>query len=101
MTSTGILPEYRRRGLYTAFLKGLLSYLYALGYERITSKHQLNNRAVIIAKLRAGFNILGVDADERWGAQVQLGYFFQDDRRRGFERAFSLYPVDMPVSHQA
>jgi GNAT superfamily N-acetyltransferase len=99
MTSTGILPDYRRRGLYTAFLKGYLSYLYALGYERVTSKHQLNNRAVVIAKLRAGFNILGVDADERWGAQVQLAYFFHDDRRLGFERAFSLYPSDKPVYH--
>ena len=100
MTSTGILAEYRRRGLYTAFLDGFLSYLYALGYERVISTHQLNNRAVIIAKLRAGFNILGVDVDERWGAQVRLGYFFHDDRRHGFERAFSLYPADMPVSHQ-
>jgi GNAT superfamily N-acetyltransferase len=90
MTNSAILPAYRRRGIYTAFLMHLLTYLAALGYERVTSKHQTNNRAVIIAKLRAGFNILGVDLDERWGAQVELGYFFHSDRQRGYERAFAL-----------
>ncbi len=92
MTSTGILPEYRRRGIYTAFLKRLLSYLAALGYERVTSNHQTNNAPVIIAKLKAGFVILGVNLDERWGAQVELACFFHDDRRRGYTRAFALQP---------
>jgi hypothetical protein len=99
MTSTGVLAAYRRKGIYTAFLKGFLLYLSALGYERITSKHQLNNRPVIIAKLKVGFNIVSVDADERWGAQVGMAYLFHDDRRRGFERAFALYRVETPLRH--
>ena len=99
MTSSGILPEYRRRGIYTAFLKRLLRYLAALGYERVTSKHQTNNAPVIIAKLKAGFVILGVDLDERWGAQVELAYFFHEDRRRGYEKAFALEQWDASVIH--
>jgi RimJ/RimL family protein N-acetyltransferase len=90
MTNTAVLPAYRRRGVYSAFLKQYLRYLGALGYERVTSKHQTNNAPVIIAKLKAGFVITGLDLDERWGAQVGLGYFFHDDRRRGYERAYAL-----------
>mgnify|MGYP000344845735 CR=1 FL=1 len=99
MTNTGILPAYRGRGIYTAFLKHYLSYLDTLGYERVVSNHQTNNRAVIIAKLKTGFNITAVNLDERWGAQVELTYLFDDDRRRGYERAFALEHRDMPVSH--
>lgn len=96
MTNTGILPAYHRQGIYTAFLKRLLAYLHALGYERVTSKHQVNNRAVIIAKMRLGFNIIGVSLDERWGAQVELGFFFHDDRQHGFEQAYSVDSVSRP-----
>lgn len=94
MAYTGILPEYQRHGIYSSFLKLFLPYLHALGYERVTSNHMVNNRAVLIAKLKAGFYITGMVLDERYGAQVSLTYFFYPDRRTGFARAFSLedYP---------
>lgn len=100
MTSTGILPAYRKRGIYGAFLQRLLAYLEALGYERVISNHQTNNRAVLIAKLKAGFNITAVNLDERWGAQVELTYLIHDDRWRGYERAFSLQSWDLPPQSQ-
>ena len=90
MTNSAILPAYRRKGIYSAFLKQLLSYLEVLGYERVLSAHQTNNRAVIIAKLKAGFNITAVTLDERWGAQVELTYLFHEDRQWGYEQAFAL-----------
>ena len=90
MTNTAILSAYRRKGIYSAFLKQLLSYLEVLGYERVLSAHQTNNRAVIIAKLKARFNITAVTLDERWGAQVELTYLFHEDRQHGYEKAFSL-----------
>ncbi len=99
MTSTGLLSEYRQQGIYSGFVRRLLAYLDALGYERVLSNHQTNNRAVIIAKLKLGFNITAVNLDERWGAQVELTYFFAEDRRRGYERAFALEPRPTPVSH--
>lgn len=90
MTNSAILSDYRQRGLYSKFLPQLIAYLTTLGYERITSTHQMNNRAVLIAKMKAGFVMSGVVLDERWSAQVQLTYHVHEDRRRGFERAFSL-----------
>lgn len=90
MVWTVVLPEYRRRGLYTAYLSRLLPYLHDLGYERVTSNHMVNNRPVLIAKLKAGFVITGVVLDERYGAQVSLTAFFYPDRRAGFARAYSL-----------
>lgn len=99
MTNSAILPDYRHCGIYSAFLRHFLAYLSALGYERVVSNHQTNNRAVIIAKMKLGFNITAVNLDERWGAQVELTYLFQDDRRVGYEQAFSLEPRGTPVSH--
>lgn len=99
MTSSGVLPQFQRRGIYSAFVRKLLQYLYAIGYERVVSNHHPNNRVVLIAKLKLGFNVTAVNLDERWGAQVELTYLFHEDRRRGYVRAFSLEERDMPVSH--
>ncbi len=90
MEWSGILPDYRRQGLYSYFLEALIPYLKALGLERITSNHMGNNRPVLIAKLKAGFIITGVTLDERHGMLVWLARFLEPDRERGFERAFSL-----------
>lgn len=92
MAYSGVLPEYQRRGVYSAFLEIFLRYLGALGYERVTSNHMVNNRAVLIAKLKAGFVVSGMVLDERYGAQVALTYFTHADRTEGFVRAFSLEP---------
>jgi RimJ/RimL family protein N-acetyltransferase len=91
MRWSGVLPAYQRRGIYAGFLRVFLPYLHDLGYERATSNHMVNNRAVLIAKLKAGFIITGMVLDERYGAQVTLSYFFYEDRREGFARAYSTY----------
>lgn len=90
MSNTAVLPPYRRRGIYQSYLKHFIDYLTALGYERITSNHQPNNRAVLIAKLKVGFVLSGMILDERWSAQVQMTYHIHPDRQQGFSRAFSL-----------
>lgn len=94
MAYSGVLPAYQRRGIYGAFLARFLPYLHALGYERVSSNHMVNNRPVLIAKLEAGFFITGMILDERYGAQVTLSHFFYPDRRSGFARSYSLedYP---------
>ncbi len=99
MIGTGLLPSYRERGLYSRFTKRLLGYLFAIGYERVQSLHHANNRAVIIAKLKLGFNITGLILDERMGAHIELTYLFHEDRRAAFARAFSMEPRDTPLSH--
>lgn len=96
MCSSGILPEQQRRGIYGAWLGRFLPYLHEIGYERVTSNHMVNNRPVLIAKLKAGFYVSGVTLDERYGAQVSLTYFFYEDRREGFARAYSLARYQTP-----
>lgn len=100
MSWSAVLPIYQRRGIYSAFLRRLLPYLHALGYERVTGNHMVTNRPVLIAKLKAGFHVTAVSLDERFGAQVQLTYFFYQDRRDGFTRAFSLEEYQPPPDYR-
>ena len=90
MEWSGILPAYQRQGVYTRFLAKLLAYLRELGVERVTSNHMGTNRPVLIAKLKAGFNVTGVTLDERFGMQVWLTYYLSEKRQQDFEQAFSL-----------
>ena len=90
MRNSGLLPEFRRKGIYSSFLERFLAELTALGYERVTSHHQMNNNPVIIAKLKAGFTIIGTEMDERYGAQIKLVKFLHEDRARAARRLFSL-----------
>ncbi|GAB4206029.1 MAG: hypothetical protein OHK0022_32680 [Roseiflexaceae bacterium] len=94
MAHSAVVRSRQREGLYTALLVAFLPYLRALGYERVTSNHMVTNRAVLIAKLKAGFIVSGMVLDERFGAQVSLSYFFEEERRQGFARVYSVehYP---------
>lgn len=88
----GLVPAFRGRGIYSAFLKQLIAYLGALGYERITTTHHPNNRAVMIAELKAGFNIVGLEIHESFGPMVKMACPLHDDRREGFRQVFSMAP---------
>ena len=90
----GLIPEYRGAGIYTAFLARLQEYLKAKGYERLSTSHMPNNRGALIADLKAGFTIVGMELDESHGIQVKLAYSLYDDRRRAFERVFSVEPEE-------
>jgi len=90
MAWTGILPAYQNQGIYSAFLRHFLGYLKTLGYARVMSNHMVNNRAVLVAKLKAGFIATGMTLDERWGAVLWLTYYFEDRVEDAFKRAFSL-----------
>lgn len=92
MDDTGILPAYQRQGIYSSFLERYIPYLRDCGYERIVSYHSPTNRAVLIAKLKAGFNISGMQLREHAGASVKLVYFLHEDRLLAFEDVHSLDP---------
>jgi RimJ/RimL family protein N-acetyltransferase len=90
--TVGLIAAYRRRGIYTAFLNQLIAYLGALGYERLTTSHHPNNRAIMIAELKAGFNIVGLELHEGCGPLVKMAYLFHQDRQESFRGAFSMAP---------
>jgi GNAT superfamily N-acetyltransferase len=88
MRNTGILPEFRNRGIYRAFCERLTSYLAAIGYERISSHHKGTNRPILITKLKMGFSISGIDFNESWGPLVKMVKLLPADRREAFYRQF-------------
>ena len=82
MTSTGILKEHRRKGIYTALLPLVLERVKAKGFQVVSSRHNLTNNAVIIPKLKAGFVISGFEVNDMYGSLVHLSYFFNTTRRK-------------------
>jgi len=88
MRNTGILPEHQNRGLYTGFARAIADYLRELGYERITSQHKPTNRAILILKLKQGFDVAGLEMTENWGALVKLVKILHHDRREAYYKMF-------------
>jgi RimJ/RimL family protein N-acetyltransferase len=86
----GLVPAFRGQGVYSAFLRQLIAYLRAIGYERLTTSHHPNNRAALIADLKVGFNIVGLELHESHGPLVKTAYHLHKDRRQAFERVFSM-----------
>ncbi len=86
----GLIPEFRGKGIYQAFTRTLIAYLTAVGYERVTVITHVNNRAMLIANLKVGFNIVSLEIGEQRGAGVWLAYLLHADRRADFEEAFRL-----------
>ncbi|MFC1961179.1 GNAT family N-acetyltransferase [Chloroflexota bacterium] len=86
----GLIPDYRGRGIYGTFIRVLLDYLTAVGYERVTVITLANNRAMLIANLKAGFSISGMEIGE--SAMVKLVYHLHDDHRTNYCKAFRLQP---------
>ena len=85
----GLIPAFRGQGIYSAFLRRFIAYLRAMGYERLTTSHGPNNRAALIADLKMGFDIVGIELHEGCGPLVKTAYHIYEDRRQAFERAFS------------
>ncbi len=90
MVNSGLLPAYRRQGAYSAFTRQLLAYLKAIGYERVTSHHHVNNRAVLTAKLKLGFVVSGSALGEDVGAVVSMVCHLHEDRFRAYEDILGL-----------
>lgn len=75
MCNTGLFKTYRNKGIYTALLPQIIKRLKAEGFATITSKHLASNNAVLIPKLKAGFQIKGMEIDENFGTMINLVYY--------------------------
>ena len=53
-----------------------------LGFQELCSRHSVDNNAVIIPKLKAGFVITGVEISDMWGTLVNLSYYTNEKRRK-------------------
>ena len=81
MINSAVLPEHRRRGIYSALLTRTLEEAAERGFQVVTSRHAATNNAVIIPKLKAGFVIAGMELDDVFGTLVHLRYDLNPLRR--------------------
>jgi ribosomal protein S18 acetylase RimI-like enzyme len=72
VANSAVLPQFRRRGVYTRLMSVLEERLRAEGCVRICSQHQADNSAVLIAKLKSGFVITGMEFSAEMGLLVKL-----------------------------
>ena len=75
MCNSGVLPEHRRKGLYTALMNTVVESAVGEGFQKIYSRHTTTNNAVIIPKLKAGFHITHLEVSDQFGVLVHLTYF--------------------------
>lgn len=81
MGASLILPEHRRKGLYSLLVKKVIELTREKGFRSISSLHIMTNNPVIIGKLKMDFHIYGFEVNTRYGALVRL-VFHHDDVKR-------------------
>lgn len=72
MRNSAVFPQYRRKGVYTKLMNEMLVQAEKAGYQTVSSYHICTNNAVIIPKLKAGFNIVGMEVWDDVGVVVRL-----------------------------
>jgi ribosomal protein S18 acetylase RimI-like enzyme len=82
MQNSAILPAYRRQGLYTEMVKVVMAIATDAGFQSIFSRHIATNNDVIIAKLKLGFNITGMELSDAFGTLVHLTYLPNETRKQ-------------------
>ena len=55
MVNSGVLPDLRRKGIYSRLVEATITYAGRSGFAKIFSRHVPSDNAVIIPKLRLGF----------------------------------------------
>lgn len=86
MACSGVRASHRRRGIYTSLLNAIRELALAEGAREIHSKHSVLNNPIIIAKLRAGFNVSGLLQSAKLGTLVELTLHLSEKRKDMFHR---------------
>jgi ribosomal protein S18 acetylase RimI-like enzyme len=81
VSNSAVEPAYRRQGVYTRLVAAVEEEARALGCNRVESHHRTANVAVLIAKMKAGYTIVGTEFMSEMGLLVKLAKHL--DRRRG------------------
>lgn len=82
MCNSAIFKEHQRKGLYTHLMKAILSQTTDLGFQRIYSRHMSTNNPILIAKLKADFQITKFELSDSFGCMLHLTCFTNPLRRK-------------------
>lgn len=82
MVNSAVLPDHRRKGIYSALIDRCVDVLSTERFQIIFSRHCVTNNAVIIPKLKAGFIIAAMEIDDKYGVLVHLRFYTNKDRRK-------------------
>lgn len=97
MVTTGIEPNYQRKGIYSRLLTVLSDHIREKGFQIIFSRHYATDNQVIIPKLRFGFLIAGFELTDEFGLLLRLCYFFNETRRKALHVRSGLQQPDEEV----
>ena len=78
--NSAVVPRLRRQGVYTRLVSAIEDEARSLHCVRIESHHRAANSAVLIAKLKAGYTIVGTEFTTEMGLLVKMAK--QLDERR-------------------
>lgn len=81
MVNSGIYPEFRRKGIYSAMVRETISWAEERNFRRVFSRHVPGSNAVLIPKLRLGFLVSAFEYSEVYGPLVHLSYVIGTKRR--------------------
>ena len=85
VSNSAVEPEYRRQGLYTKLMAAMEEQARAMGCLRIESHHRAANSAVLIAKLEAGYTIVGTEFSGEMGLLVKMSKQLHPRRDAAFQ----------------
>lgn len=86
--SAAMLPEYQGKQLFREFVPLLFECLKNSGVERVQADTSPSNLAMMRLLTALGFNVTGTILSERWGAQVQLTKFLEENSETVFLQQF-------------
>ena len=93
MMSSAVFPEYRRKGWYTKLVKCMLAEVDSQGFQMVSSNHIATNNPVIIAKMKLGFMITGIEVSDNMGIILRLVYSLNPLRAEVLKyRTGEIYP---------
>lgn len=72
VSSSAVDEPYRHKGVYTRLVAAMEDAARTLGCGRIESHHRAANTPVLIAKLKAGYLIVGTEFTDEMGLLVKL-----------------------------
>ncbi len=82
MCNSGVLSNFRRKGIYSSLLETKIKVLSEMGFQLIYSRHNATNNNVLIPKLKAGFVISKMEISDTFGCLVHLHYFTNKTRQK-------------------